>query len=373
MGRSHMSDADRNGAIAKFKSNGRDTRRLLVATNAIEEGIDVAKCNLIVRFSYVGTPTSWIQGAGRARYINSEIFVFENDPRKLEEAKSAMMKAAKGVGVTEKQIMEHNKETLENEISFSLGAAKISFWNCFVELLKYCQKVMRKSFNLESSLYKYHETKYGSKFIEGICFPTPNGVVWVSLQQVKNANVQWEKAKQSPRSKGWNASKFEKHQFSYVAMMEIHKRGLIDKYGELNLNPDSRRDAERLCADQFKQSGMSNDVLVDAVGDGKLMLASEEKSCHAWLPVDVTSWVKKRCPNGQLPSNVLGCLNEMQQQLRMKRGAIKYSFRRLEDTHTGMHLCTLHWCEHAWEGTASKKKEAQKKAARSLLTAILKH
>jgi len=368
-----MSDAHRNEAISNFANDAKGSSLgILVATNAIEEGIDVAKCNLIVRFSFVGTTTSWIQGAGRARYKDSEILVFENDPHKLEEGRSVMMKAAKNSdwGATEEEMIEHVEEALDDDVSFSLGDAKITFWNCVVELMKYCQKVMKKSFTPEVSLYKFHETKDGSKFIERVCFPTPSGPVWISERQVKDVHIQWEKVEANPRSKAWKPEKFERHRFSYAAMMEIHKRGLIDSHGEHTLDQDSLRDAQRLCSDQFvSENAHSNNVVLNPIGDGRLMLATVgDKSHGGRLLVYVMEWMRRKCPNGEPPRNVLGFLNEIKQKVSVRHG-ISFESRLLEDI--SMHLVTLHFCGCTWQGTARKKKSAQKEAVQSMLIDVL--
>ena len=40
---------------------------LLIATDASEEGIDVADCSFVVHFNFFGTTKSHIQGSGRDR------------------------------------------------------------------------------------------------------------------------------------------------------------------------------------------------------------------------------------------------------------------------------------------------------------------
>ena len=67
--------------------------RLLAATAALEEGIDVSECAFVVRFTCVTTTKAHIQGAGRARKENCRIFYFENDPL-VERQKEASLVAA---------------------------------------------------------------------------------------------------------------------------------------------------------------------------------------------------------------------------------------------------------------------------------------
>jgi len=75
-GVSSMTDKARNKALDDFK---RGKISLIVATNALEEGIDVADCEFVIRYNQFGTTKSHIQGSGRARARDPKLFYFEND------------------------------------------------------------------------------------------------------------------------------------------------------------------------------------------------------------------------------------------------------------------------------------------------------
>jgi ERCC4-related helicase len=64
--------------------------RILVSTNALEEGIDVSDCEFVVRYNRFSTTKSHIQGAGRARFEGAKVFYFENDPD-MEQEKADML------------------------------------------------------------------------------------------------------------------------------------------------------------------------------------------------------------------------------------------------------------------------------------------
>ena len=63
-GTSTMSPTVVNKALDDFR---RGDMMLLIATDAAEEGIDVAECSLAVRFNRFGTTKSKFQGSGRGR------------------------------------------------------------------------------------------------------------------------------------------------------------------------------------------------------------------------------------------------------------------------------------------------------------------
>ncbi|CAE7296341.1 dcl1 [Symbiodinium sp. CCMP2592] len=63
----------------------RTTCRVLVATASLEEGLDVPDCRYVVRYDFFSSAKSHVQGAGRARHGEAEIFYFDNDPEMEED------------------------------------------------------------------------------------------------------------------------------------------------------------------------------------------------------------------------------------------------------------------------------------------------
>jgi ERCC4-related helicase len=65
-------------ALEKFRRGG-DVCRLLVCTSVLEEGIDVAECDLVIRLQGVQSLIGFIQSRGRARKNTSRMLVFVSD------------------------------------------------------------------------------------------------------------------------------------------------------------------------------------------------------------------------------------------------------------------------------------------------------
>ena len=67
-----MKNKKQNSIMNKFR---RQEVNVLVATNVVEEGIDIPKCNLIVRFDEIKTFGSYLQAKGRARAKNAHYVI----------------------------------------------------------------------------------------------------------------------------------------------------------------------------------------------------------------------------------------------------------------------------------------------------------
>ena len=86
--------ASTNQASSRFGQNANDqqwmldrfkdaTLQILVATSVAEEGLDVAACNLIVKYNSVGSEKSLTQRKGRARARNSRAVLLALDEKTM--------------------------------------------------------------------------------------------------------------------------------------------------------------------------------------------------------------------------------------------------------------------------------------------------
>eukprot|EP00438_Fugacium_kawagutii_P016558 Skav213233 [mRNA] locus=scaffold1151:68510:71331:+ [translate_table: standard] len=82
----------RQSNLASF----RDETQVLVATSSLEEGLDVPSCRYVIRYDSFSSAKSHVQGAGRARHADAQVYYFENDPLKEEENREFLESIARG-------------------------------------------------------------------------------------------------------------------------------------------------------------------------------------------------------------------------------------------------------------------------------------
>lgn len=114
-----MTKAEMNQTIETFREGGFG---VLVATNVVEEGIDIPACRLVIAFDHAVSPTAYVQGRGRARKRGARYVSFVNelceknvkDVYLVREGASVMSHIVNGGYVTEEK-REEFRDSLRGE------------------------------------------------------------------------------------------------------------------------------------------------------------------------------------------------------------------------------------------------------------------
>ncbi|CAE7283477.1 DCL-2 [Symbiodinium sp. CCMP2592] len=203
-----MPEKPRNDAFQAFANRG--ACRLLVATRCAEEGLDVADCSFVVRFSRFHTTRNHIQGVGRARASEAKVYYFENDP--LEEcSKEEMMYEA----------------AAERDVIPSMLAAVPPHRRVWEGLHPYIIPESLAEVNLKNAisiLSEYVATttsgKVQLKKLHGdshFCLPGPQG--WLKIPMVEVEGFFPQERDVKPTSVSY-----------YVGVLVLHCRGWLDEH-----------------------------------------------------------------------------------------------------------------------------------------------
>ncbi|KAM7319599.1 hypothetical protein ACRRTK_021282 [Alexandromys fortis] len=77
-------------ALETFRASG--DNNILIATSVADEGIDIAQCNLVILYEYVGNVIKMIQTRGRGRARDSKCFLLTSNADVIEKEKVNMFK-----------------------------------------------------------------------------------------------------------------------------------------------------------------------------------------------------------------------------------------------------------------------------------------
>ncbi|CAG2100109.1 unnamed protein product [Medioppia subpectinata] len=168
---SYMSTKKQEESLKKFRSHDCN---VLVATSVLEEGLDVPRCNLVVRYDPPKTFREYIQSKGRARAESAKYVIFVEKNELFDKINDNLHKYKE----TEKILNDccHNRSVpTEAEIDESFddqllepympkseeGSARVTLNSAIAIINRYCLKLPSDSFTKLTPQYRIEELSNG--------------------------------------------------------------------------------------------------------------------------------------------------------------------------------------------------------------------
>eukprot|EP00667_Euglena_gracilis_P006422 EG_transcript_6477 len=214
--------------------------RILVATGALEEGLNVPECSWVIRFDRLFTTKQHIQGSGRARNQLAQIYLFENDAEE-EEARRQLLEAV----ATDHQLAASAAQLLAGRepLNFVAGqhpfvhatGARFDVQTCLPILYEYCQITLRQGLQPDRSLYIYEETIANAlplqvvKKVVAMQYPSPDGVQEVTEEQVRDywGDTVIEQLFSRETCGKMSGADKQKRWFAFVTVVDLVRRGYL--------------------------------------------------------------------------------------------------------------------------------------------------
>ncbi|CAK9059373.1 Dicer-like protein 2 [Includes: Endoribonuclease dcl2 [Durusdinium trenchii] len=226
-----MSRQDLNKILDSFKDN---ETKVVVSTNALEEGIDVDSCSWVVRFDRFNTTKDHIQGSGRARASKAKIFYFDNDPQEEVSKERAMEEVAKDSrnGLTDEERRKLTEQRMPRRPTVhgiypytEEGGHQIHLFNGKEIVMRWCQQVLGIGFSAEP-----FQTEPEIRFE----IPTPEGFRTFGLAEVEQ---QWQKVQlqeivPTERLKEFSPRQRTELRSFYAVAVWLRKQGFLDQHHE---------------------------------------------------------------------------------------------------------------------------------------------
>merc|ERR1712136_706417 len=218
--------------LDKFNSG---MSKILVATDSMEEGIDIQACNVVISFDKFHNIKSHIQRAGRARDASAAIFYFENDPDKAIRDASVMSGVARSATGPAAVADSINLDYIHPNTE-----AHVTPTNCFNILHEYVQKVLRKTVHTADI---FTETDTGM-----VCrYPTPCGFTTLDSACLDAEDPSLSTFRAALQQERWNHQTSLQRWLAFLAVSRLTREGFI---GEDNM-PTARALETDPCSDVF--------------------------------------------------------------------------------------------------------------------------
>ena len=159
-GAGSMTQKVRTAAVAAFATG---ETPVMVCTSALEEGVRVPACSVVIRFSGFRTAKSHIQGSRHAQ-DGAEVYYFENDPMVEHGRAQCLQQVARDESLSLSEAQRQKPCTIKPPTSdvhpFRLpgsGTAEINLFNALHIVYEYSSKVMGQCLSQEILCYDAEE------------------------------------------------------------------------------------------------------------------------------------------------------------------------------------------------------------------------
>mmetsp|Transcript_12026 Transcript_12026/g.22810 ORF Transcript_12026/g.22810 Transcript_12026/m.22810 type:complete len:618 (+) Transcript_12026:207-2060(+) len=238
-GISLMTEAEQKASMREFRS---DKVKLLVSTEATEEGIDVCDCEYVVRYNQFHTTKSHIQGSGRARMQGAKVYYFGNDPTREQALadKMALVAGDNSLAMAEAEMRKRKAEHLARMEFASVHpyrhhSNEINVVNSLTMVFEYCQKHAPNIRVTDCFTFQSGTHLHGCQCIKRFDYPTPTGT-WNSVH-ASEVDKHWGKVNVAlildktnfPNLKGADRCK---RRFLYVVAINLVKQGLLNEHNQ---------------------------------------------------------------------------------------------------------------------------------------------
>mmetsp|Transcript_87212 Transcript_87212/g.182516 ORF Transcript_87212/g.182516 Transcript_87212/m.182516 type:complete len:833 (-) Transcript_87212:565-3063(-) len=236
-----MTDGVRKEALQSFKSG---EKPIMACTAALEEGLDVSECQVVIRFSAFKTTKSHVQGAGRARKWGAHVYYFDNDPDREIGGAQLMEATARNTALTlnghDMAARKTHKDVQDVHPYRTSSGVEILIFSGIELVYQYAQKVMGQSFRPEETMLHYekevvcrHPLEERNRLVR-VTVPSPDGYFHVHAKEVDKfwGDIGLDDIAEPSRMKNWNGNKKEQRRFLYVVAVKLSQKGYINENNE---------------------------------------------------------------------------------------------------------------------------------------------
>lgn len=221
--------------LADFRSG---QKNLVVATAALEEGIDISACNVVVCFEKPPSLKSFIQRRGRARKLESKfvLMLSANEDPKVIRTWQQLEKDMQQAYLDDMRLLREiqaieEMEEADMEFSVESTGAKMTLADSISHLNHFCATLPNRGFAISKPLFAFNHGTY-----EGV---DRSIVAKVTLP------ISVDSSMREASSALWQTEKYAKRHAAFEAYIKLYRGGLISDnllpfqgYQEGDTNPE---------------------------------------------------------------------------------------------------------------------------------------